>query len=218
MYTKSWICYLKQKLIFQFSIFCFVVFCGLLVLLTRVLVAAAKEVAAEATAVLVVVPLVEPATARICEVIALIDDLVGKAVLAVVEPEANTLLLLATLIRALTPVLCSTQVNATPLLCVRLLHTENVLSEGGELALEGGALLEALKSSVVLVLPLAVVLARNLLFTKGYILPEGVGGSQRDVLSSVGVELEDGLGDVGDEGGLVGNLGGHLGENQRDQK
>jgi hypothetical protein len=218
MYTKSWICYLKQKLIFQFSIFCVLVCCGLLVLLTRVVVAAVEEVAAEATAVLVVVPLVEPACARVCKVIALIDELVGEAVLAVVEPEANALLLLTTLIRALPPVLCSTEVNATSLLCVRLCHTEDVLSEGGELALESGTLLEALKSSVVLVLPLVVVLARNLLFTKGYILPEGVGRPQRDVLGSVGVELEGGLGDVADESRLVGNLGGHLGENHREKR
>jgi hypothetical protein len=188
-----------------------------LVPLSRVLVAATKVVAAEATAVLIVLPLEEPACARICEVIALIDELVGEAVLAVVEPEANALLLLATLIRALAPVLCSTQVDATSLLCVGLCHAEDVLCEGGKLALEGGALLEALKSIVVRVLPFAVILARHLLFTKGYILPEGVGGSQRDVLLCVGVELEDGLGDVGHEGRLVGDLGGgHLGV--REQK
>ncbi len=194
------------------------VLCCLLTLLSRIDIVATEEVAAEATAFLFVVPLVEPASARVLEVIALIDELVGEVVLAVVEPEANTLLLLATLIRALTPVLCSTQVDAASLLCVSLCHTEDILSEGGELALESGTLLEALKSSVVLVLPLVVVLARNLLFTKGYILPEGVGGPQRDVLGSIGVELEDGLGNVGDEGGLVGNLGGHLGENHREQK
>jgi len=211
--------FIYEKKLINFTIFSFLfVLCCLLTLLSRIGIVATIEVAAEATAGIIVVPLVEPATARVFEVIALIDDLVGEAVLAIVEPEANALLLLATLIRALTPVLCSTKVDVASLLCVSLCHTEDVLCEGGELALEGGALLEFLKSIVVLVLPLAVVLARNLLCTKGYILPEGVGGPQRDVLSSVGVELEDGLGDVGDEGGLVGNLGGHLGENQREQK
>ena len=118
--------------------------CDLLTLLSRVGVVATKEVAAVSTAGIIVVPLVEPASARVLEVIALIDDLVGEAVLAVEEPEANELLLLATLIRALTPVGCCPQVNATPLLCVRLLYTENVLSEGGELPLKGRALLELL--------------------------------------------------------------------------
>jgi hypothetical protein len=185
--------------------------CWLLALLRRIDIVASIEVTAEATAGIVVIPLVEPATARVFEVIALIDQLVGEAVLAVVEPEANALLLLTTLIRALTPVLCSAQVDAASLLCVSLCHTEDVLSEGGELALESGTLLETLKSSVVLVLPLAAVLVGNLFFIKRTVLPEGVSRLLRDVLDRVGVELELGLGDVANESGLV---RGHLEENR----
>ena len=68
------------------------------------------------------------------------------------------------------------------------------------------------------VLPLTTVLTRHCLFIKRTVFPEGVSRLLRDVLLCVRVELEDGLGDVADEGGLVGNLGGHLEENLREQK
>ena len=64
-------------------------------LLTRILVAALVEVAAEATTALVMLPLKEPACARVLKVITFIDATVGDVVLAVEEPEANQLLLLA---------------------------------------------------------------------------------------------------------------------------
>ncbi len=133
----------EQKLI-NFTIFLFLFVLCCLLPLRGILVVATEEVAAEATAFLFVVPLVEPASARVLEVIALIDQLVGEAVLAVVEPKANALLLLATLIRTLTPIFYSPRVVATALLSVSLCHTKDILSESSKLPLEGGALLKPL--------------------------------------------------------------------------
>lgn len=112
--------------------------------LYRVFIVTSKVVTTISTAVIIVLPLVEPASTWVVQVIALIDCLISKAILAVKEPETNELLLLATLITAFTPVACSTQVNATTLLCICIGYTENVLCKCRKLSLKCRAFLELL--------------------------------------------------------------------------
>ncbi len=171
--------------------------------LKRVVIVALEEVATEATAVILVFPLVEPASARILQVIALIYTCICNVILAIVEPEANKLLLLARqVIIFFVPILCFTQVNATALLSVNICYTENILCESCELTLKYRVLLQFLQSCILLLLPLIAILTRNLLFIKGTVLPESMGWL---VFSCIWIQLEGCLGNIRSQRTLVGH-------------